>query len=88
MAGQPLSADMQTDIRAVIQAMTAGDSSAASGALAQLASDAGNSPGASYIQQLSGASSSSGATASDSVTALLQSLDSSNSSQPTLNLLA
>jgi len=87
MAGQPVSAAMQADIHAIVEAMSVGDSSSVSSVMQQLASEAGNSPGASYLQQLSGASSSSSSTtsSSDPVTSLLQSL---NSTQPTLNLLA
>lgn len=85
--GQLVSADLQTDIRAVLEAMSAGDSSAASSAMQQLASAAGNSPGATYLQQLSGASNSSSGTtsSSNSVEELLQSL---NSTQPSLSPLA
>lgn len=84
MAGQPLPATLQTDIRAIIQAMDSGVSSAANSAMAQLASDAQNSPGTNYFKEIGetpGSSSSSSSTSSaavtpDTVTGLLQSLDS------------
>jgi len=83
-AGQTTAA-IQTDIHALIQAMSAGLTSAANTEMAQLASDAGNSTGASSLAMLAGASSSSGSTVSSTVTQMLQSLDSSPS---TLDALA
>jgi hypothetical protein len=87
--GQLGSAALQVDIHAYIEALNAGDSSAANAEMAQLASDAGNSPGASYLKQLSGtstANSSSGTTStSDQVSELLQGL---NSTSTGLNVLA
>lgn len=92
MAGQPPSAALQTDIRAIIEAMDSGVTSAANSAMAQLASDAQNSPGTNYFKEVgetSGSSSSSSSTSSaaatpDTVTALLQSLDSAQTSVSSL----
>jgi len=82
-AGQSLSPGMQADIQAIIQAMRAGDTSDVSAEMSQLASDAGNSPGASYIKALSGGSSTT--SASNPTAELLQSMNDNSSS---LNLLA
>jgi hypothetical protein len=89
VAGQPVSAALQMDVKGIIAAMSAGDTSAEDGELAQLASDAGSSPGASYLKALSETSSSSlgGGTTSTapSVTELLPSVSGTSTS---LNLLA
>jgi len=79
-------------IQATIQALEAGDNSAASSTLTQLAAISPNSVGASALQQASESfgSTSSSSSSSSSVTQLLQSLDTSNSgnSASVLNLLA
>jgi hypothetical protein len=79
-------------VRAAVQAIAAGDPSAASSALSQLASVSSSSQGASYIQALSAnlGGSSSGSSSSSSITQLLDSLNSSasSSSSPLLSLLA
>lgn len=86
------SADLQTDIQAILEAMRAGNTSAAATEMAQLATDAGNSSGASALQTLSGASSGSSSagttSATDQVTELLQSLNNSCNTSTSLNALA
>ncbi len=84
----------QTDvaklIQAIVQAMGAGDTSAASSDLAQLASLSGSPQGASYLQGLSASLGSSSSSGSSSIGQLLQSLNNSGSSSSSsiLNELA
>jgi hypothetical protein len=73
-------ADMEKLIQAIVQAMGAGDTSAASSDLAQLASVSGSSQGASYLQGLSASLGSSSSSGSSSISQLLQSLNNSGSS--------
>jgi hypothetical protein len=79
-------------IQGVIQALEAGDNSAVSSALTQLAAISPNSAGASALQQASEsfASGSSSSSSSSSITQLLQSLDTSDTgnSASILSLLA
>ena len=79
-------------VRAIVQAMGAGDSSAVSSSLSELASISSSSAGASVLQQASASfgSSSGSASSSSSITQILQNLDSGSSSSSTslLNLLA
>lgn len=74
-----VSSDVKTDISAIIRAMSAGDTSDASGEMMQLASDAQNSSGTNYFKLVSGNSNSSSTSSTtstpDSVTTLLQGLD-------------
>lgn len=79
-SGQSVSAaDVQTDIRAMMLAVSSGDSSDATSEMEQLSSDAQNLSGTNYFKLISVNSSStptsSTASTSDSVSTLLQSLD-------------
>jgi hypothetical protein len=79
-------------IQGIIQALKAGDNSAVSGALTQLAAISPNSAGASALQQASESfgSSSSSSSSPTSISQLLQTLDTSNTGNPAsiLSLLA
>jgi len=85
-------ADTKELIQAIVQAMGAGDKSAASTAMLALASVSPNSAGASYLQTVgeSLSAGSSDSSSSNSASQLLQDLDtsSSNSTQSVLSLLA
>jgi len=85
-------ADLTELIQAIVQAMGAGDTSAASAAMLELASVAPSSVGASYLQAFSESlnASSNNSSSSNSTSQLLQDLDTSSlsSSQSILNLLA
>jgi trimeric autotransporter adhesin len=80
--------DVQALIKAIVQAIGSGDTSAASSDLAQLASVSGSSEGASYLNSLSTSLASGSSTSS--ISQLLQSLNTSgsNSSSSILNELA
>ncbi len=79
-------------IQGIIQALKAGDNSAVSGALTQLAAISPNSAGASALRQASESfgSSSSSSSSPTSISQLLQTLDTSNTGNPAsiLSLLA
>jgi hypothetical protein len=77
-------ADMEKLIQAIVQAMGAGDTSAASSDLAQLASVSGSSQGASYLQGLSASLGSGSSSGSSSIGQLLQSLNDSGSSNSSI----
>jgi hypothetical protein len=80
-------ADLQTDIRAVLQSMAAGNTAASGIAMAQLATDAGDSPGASYLKLLAGTATSGIASNSISLWQLLESINSNNAVTGLLNTL-
>jgi trimeric autotransporter adhesin len=82
-SASPISqAQSATLIRAIVQAMSVGDTSAISAGLSQLASVSTSSQGASVLEQLSSSFGSS-SSSSSSASTLLGSLDSSNSSSTT-----
>jgi hypothetical protein len=70
-------------IRAIVQAMGAGDTAAVSTGLSQLASISASPQGASVLQQLSGSFGSAGSSSTTTISGLLQSLNSSSSSSTT-----
>jgi hypothetical protein len=71
-------------IGAIVRAMSAGDSSAISVGLSQLASISTSAAGANVLQQLSGSFASSASSSSSPVSLLLQGLNSSSSSSTNL----
>jgi len=74
--------DIQALIKAIVQAIGSGDTSAASSDLAQLASVSGSSQGATYLNSLSTSLASGSST--NSISQLLQSLNTSGSSGSSL----